>query len=84
MSVISIDYLSLDEVKSSRELYPLGLVYWGGKWTLVAYCQLRADYREFRLDRIQGATLLEVGFSLHDKKNLEHYVALIKAQYGDC
>ena len=43
-----------------------------------------ADYREFRLDRIQGATLLDGGFSLHEKKNLDHYVALIKAKYGDC
>ena len=36
-----------------RLVYPLGLFYWGNKWTMVAWCTLRDDFRHFRLDRIQ-------------------------------
>lgn len=81
---VDLHYSDAKQALTSRTVEPLGLVYWGGKWTLVAYCQLRADYREFRLDRIQGATLLAEDFNLQETKNLDHYVALIKAKYGDC
>lgn len=34
-----------------RRLRPLGLFYWGRVWTLAAWCELRLDYRSFRVDR---------------------------------
>jgi predicted DNA-binding transcriptional regulator YafY len=34
---------------------PLGLWFWGKVWTLVAWCELRNDFRAFRLDRISDA-----------------------------
>ena len=37
---------------SEREIWPLGLWFWGKVWTLVTWCELRADFRVFRLDRI--------------------------------
>ena len=36
-----------------RDVRPLGLWFWGKVWTLVAWCELRNDFRMFRLDRIQ-------------------------------
>ena len=47
-----IEYQSLANVCSSRVIYPLGLFFWGGKWTVGSWCTLRSDYRDFRLDRI--------------------------------
>lgn len=35
-----------------REVAPLGLFFWGDRWTLGAWCLLRGDYRHFRIDRI--------------------------------
>lgn len=35
-----------------REVRPLGLWFWGRAWTLVAWCELRTDFRAFRIDRI--------------------------------
>jgi len=37
-----------------RTVRPLGLWYWGRVWTLVAWCELRNDFRMFRLDRIDA------------------------------
>ncbi len=63
---------------TQRDVEPLGVVYYRGGWYLVAWCRLRRDYREFRLDRIRRLELLgEVfparpDFSL--RKHLEHNV----------
>ena len=36
-----------------RVVRPLGLLYWGKTWTLAAWCELREDFRTFRVDRMQ-------------------------------
>jgi predicted DNA-binding transcriptional regulator YafY len=51
---IRIVYLSLSEQLSSRIVFPLGLFYWGEKWTVGTWCVLRSSYRDFRVDRIQN------------------------------
>ena len=35
-----------------RDVEPLGLLFYGDHWHLVAYCRWRQDYRDFRTDRI--------------------------------
>ena len=40
---------------SDRIVRPLGLWFWGTVWTVVAWCELRQDFRMFRLDRILSA-----------------------------
>lgn len=50
-----------------RTVRPLGLFYWGAVWTLVAWCELRQDFRNFRLDRIaEPEVTAEPGKSLDD------------------
>jgi len=44
-------YLDAENRESRRRLWPLGLFYWGKVWTLAAWCELRQDYRSFRVDR---------------------------------
>ena len=49
---LDITYTRLDGTVSQRLIYPLGLFYWGGKWTVGSWCTTKADYRDFRVDRI--------------------------------
>jgi predicted DNA-binding transcriptional regulator YafY len=42
---------------------PLGAFFWGRSWTLAAWCELRQDFRNFRLDRIARADLLADTFA---------------------
>ncbi len=51
--IIQIKYISLKKETSTRELKPLGLFFWGKIWTLAAWCELRKEYRSFRVDNIQ-------------------------------
>lgn len=80
--LVLIDYVRADNEFSCRHIEPLGLIFWGKVWTLVAWCQLRDDYRVFRLDRIRSLAISETGFDVKDTKNLKHYLDLMAAQYG--
>ena len=51
---LSFDYRDKDGVGSERSVRPLGLYFWGERWTLAAWCETRADFRNFRLDRVAG------------------------------
>ncbi|SNS54370.1 helix-turn-helix transcriptional regulator [Antarctobacter heliothermus] len=42
--------------KTTRVVRPLGLWFWAPAWTLVSWCELREDFRMFRLDRIARMT----------------------------
>lgn len=50
--VLRLDYRDESGKTSAREVEPLCLAFWGGVWTLGAWCRLRIDFRSFRPDRI--------------------------------
>ena len=51
--VLNMQYVALStEVATEREIEPIGVFYANKHWHLIAYCRLRQDYRDFRLDRI--------------------------------
>ena len=78
---VTIDYKRADDQFSSRHIEPLGLIFWGKVWTLVAWCKLRNDYRVFRLDRIQQLTTNADAFTTNDQKSLKHYLNLMADHY---
>ena len=50
--VLRMNYRDNDSRTTAREIEPLCLAFWGGSWTLGAWCRLRGDFRNFRPDRI--------------------------------
>ena len=50
---IALAYQDAEERATKRTVRPLGLWFWGKVWTLVAWCELRDDFRIFRVDRIE-------------------------------
>jgi predicted DNA-binding transcriptional regulator YafY len=51
--VIDIKYISLEKNETTRrKVEPVGIYYLGSHWYLIAWCQLRKDYRNFRTDKI--------------------------------
>ena len=49
---LQISYTDEAGTSTDRTIWPLGLWFWGKVWTLVAWCELRDDFRVFRIDRI--------------------------------
>lgn len=63
-------YVDAGEARSRRTVRPLGLLYYGRVWLLAAWCELRDDFRNFRLDRIREAAVLEERFRDEPGKRL--------------
>lgn len=50
-----------NEIKD-RNIEPIGIFFSSGYWHTIAFCALRQDYRDFRLDRILSITKTEKSF----------------------
>jgi len=50
--LLGLTYIDVEGAETERPVRPLGLWFWGKVWTLVAWCELREDFRMFRVDRI--------------------------------
>jgi len=58
--VISIEYLSSHkQERTTRKVEPIGIVFYSARWHLIAWCRLRKDYRDFRVDRIEKMAVLD-------------------------
>lgn len=71
---VRLDYVSLAQQQTERVVYPLGLFYWGGKWTLGSWCCLRGAYRDFRLDCIQSLVVVPDAKPIAAEINLRAYM----------
>ncbi len=74
-----IDYAGEDgQATADRVIRPLGLYFWGKVWTLAAWCELRNDFRSFRVDRIDRPRLADE-FDEEPQKTLEVFLARVRA-----
>lgn len=83
-AVLEIHYTDVEQEKTIREIWPLGIFFWGSTWTLIAWCTMRNDYRVFRLDRIQESTQTDKKFKTTTERSLDHYLELQRRRYEDC
>ncbi|MFT7722531.1 MAG: YafY family protein [Roseateles sp.] len=59
---LRLGYLDLGGARSERTVRPLACLFWGPVWTLAAWCELRQDFRSFRVDRIETLDVLDQRF----------------------
>mgnify|MGYP000037020782 CR=1 FL=1 len=78
--VVEIDYADVQGRPSLRRLRPLGCFYWGKVWTLSAWCELRNDFRGFRIDRIAAFTVLPERFRQEPGKTLADLLRQVEAE----
>jgi len=53
--LIKLQYYSMSKNEiTERIIEPMGLIYYSENWRIIAYCRLREDFREFRLNRINN------------------------------
>ncbi len=71
---ITIRYRDKHGAATERTLCPLALYFWGGIWTLGSWCELRRDYRNFRIDRIDHVELADDAFEPSPPINLESFI----------
>ena len=71
---VRFDYTRLDGEGSARTVRPLGLFFWGTVWSLAAWCEMRKDFRNFRVDRMAKLAALEESFMPEPGRRLEDYL----------
>lgn len=73
--VVEMDYFSPSSGQFTRRgIEPIGMVYYGDAWHIIAYCQLRQDYRDFRIDRMSKLEVTSQRYHLRDRLSLEQYL----------
>ncbi|HEY6899718.1 MAG TPA: YafY family protein, partial [Puia sp.] len=68
------------EEVTQRDVEPIGLLHYGSAWHLIAWCQLRQGYRDFRLSRMLGVTLDSKTFDPGTHPSIRQYIEQIMAE----
>lgn len=68
-------YCDLDGGRTDRTVWPLALHFWGQVWTLAAWCELREDFRTFRVDRAEWVELRDDRYPQQKGRMLNDYLA---------
>ena len=79
---VFLDYQDAQGRSTERIVWPLSLAYWGRVWTLGAWCELRQDFRNFRIDRLSAVNVLQSAFPDEPGKRLADYFAAVRP--ADC
>jgi len=74
--VVCIDYFAgHSQENTRRDVEPVGVVYLGSFWHLIAYCRLRNDYRDFRIDRVRKLVVTDASYNNSKHPTLKAYIA---------
>jgi len=76
---LRLTYRNADAAVSQRTVRPLGCFYWGAVWTLAAWCELRQDFRSFRIDRMERVEVLPERFGDEAGKTLADLLRRVRA-----
>ena len=76
--VIAFAYTREDGEQSQRDVRPLALYFWSGVWTLASWCELRQDFRVFRMDRIDELRVLNREFTPKRGQRLEDFLRTVE------
>ena len=65
--LLRFEYTDTKLTATSRTIEPMTLMFKWRSWYLFGYCQLRSDYRLFRISRIRNPLLLDKRFSRRNR-----------------
>ena len=74
--VLKLDYYAQysNKLTTDRPVEPIGICYYGFAWHMIAYCRMRNDYRDFRLDRIKNLIISDEQYIRTSKKTLHEFL----------
>ncbi|KQT31251.1 DNA-binding transcriptional regulator [Sphingomonas sp. Leaf412] len=80
--ILTFGYRDREDAATLRRVHPLGLWFWGKVWTMVAWCETRADFRMFRLDRMWGLEPVGERYVPAAERSLAACVRRFEAEHG--
>ncbi len=76
-----IDYQNNKAEISRREIEPAGLIFYAFSWHLIAWCHLRAEYRDFKVSRILKCRNTGKPFTRTGHITMDEYMKLLPVPY---
>jgi predicted DNA-binding transcriptional regulator YafY len=80
-TIVEIEYRNNKTEISRRQVEPIGLVFYAFSWHLIAWCHMRADYRDFKLVRILKVKSTGQPFQKADHLVLNDYMKQLPVAY---
>ncbi|MCC7276109.1 MAG: YafY family transcriptional regulator [Alphaproteobacteria bacterium] len=77
-----IIYADVDDRRTRRTIRPIAMAYYVDVTLLAAWCELRSDYRHFRVDRILASTVLDERFPDDGGRLMAGWLALREGRSG--
>lgn len=82
--VVELDYADVEGARTQRAIQPLAIVFFDRSLVVLAWCELRQDYRSFRIDRIEKMTVTERSFRPRRVSMLREYLDRLEQNFpGD-
>ena len=81
--VVRFEYVSEGGQASTRRARPLCLAFFAPVWLLLAWCETRRDFRNFRLDRMRMLSVTDDNFPDERGRRLGDYLAGLPAAVRD-
>ncbi len=73
---VRIIYCDAQDRRSDRTVWPVAMAYYVDVTLLGAWCELREDFRHFRVERITASAILDDRFSTDGGKLMDRWFAL--------
>ncbi len=74
---VNFAYRDAEGGDTERMVWPLALHFWGQVWTLAAWCELREDFRTFRVDRAEKLCIADDRYPRIVGRTLDDYLARV-------
>ena len=79
--ILDMEYRNNNEITTSRQAEPIGLVFYSMNWHLIAWCHLRKEYRDFRVSRILKLRNSGIPFRKSYHIELAEFMKKVTANY---
>ncbi|MHA3914836.1 helix-turn-helix transcriptional regulator [Halovulum sp. GXIMD14793] len=71
---LRLDYIDKKGTPTLRTVWPLGIFGWTECWTLLAWCEKRDDFRNFRFDQARDLMPLDEVYPTREDRSVAHYI----------
>lgn len=72
---VHFNYRDAQDQRSERNAWPLAMAFFGPVWILASWCEMRRDFRSFRLDRMADLAVLDDTFQPEPDKTIEKFLS---------
>lgn len=72
--ILKLEYTDAKKQKTSREVEPIGMIFYTEQWHLIAWCWLRNGYRDFIVRQIDALRLTGQPFRKPDHISIDQHI----------